>query len=59
MKARLLLISFLTLVFVNYSVGQTKEHRIVFSLGYERYIGPKSAGKTSIECIGVLEHRQN
>jgi intracellular sulfur oxidation DsrE/DsrF family protein len=53
MKARLLLISFLTLVFVNYSVGQTKEHRIVFHLATSDTLAQKALVK---QVSNVLEY---
>lgn len=53
MKARLLLFSFLTLVFVNCSFGQAKEHRIVFHLATSDTLAQKALVK---QLSNVLEY---
>ncbi len=53
MKARLLIFSFLTLVFVNGSFGQTKEHRIVFHLATSDTLAQKALVK---QLSNVLEY---
>ena len=53
MKARLLLFSFLTFVFVNCSFGQTKEHRIVFHLATSDTLAQKALVK---QVSNVLDY---
>ncbi len=53
MKARLLLSSFLTLLFVNCSFGQAKEHRIVFHLATSDTLAQKALVK---QLSNVLEY---
>mgnify|MGYP000915462195 FL=1 len=53
MKARLLLFSFLTLLFVNCSFGQAKEHRIVFHLATSDTLAQKALVK---QLSNVLEY---
>lgn len=53
MKARLLLFSFLTLLFVNCSFGQAKEHRIVFHLATSDTLAQKALVK---QVSNVLEY---
>lgn len=53
MKARLLIFSFLTFGVVNFSVGQTKEHRIVFHLATSDTLAHKALVK---QLSNVLDY---
>jgi uncharacterized protein len=53
MKVHLLILSFLTLVFVNSSFAQTKEHRIVFHLATSDTLAQKALVK---QVSNVLEY---
>ena len=53
MKARLLIFSFLTFVFVTSSFAQTKEHRIVFHLATSDTLAQKALVK---QVANVLEY---
>lgn len=53
MKARLLIFSFLTFGVVNFSVGQTKEHRILFHLATSDTLAHKALVK---QLSNVLDY---
>ena len=53
MKTHLLLFSFLMIVFVNFSFGQTKEHRIVFHLATSDTLAQKALVK---QLSNVLDY---
>lgn len=53
MKARLLIFSFLTFGVVNFSIGQTKEHRIVFHLATSDTLAHKALVK---QLSNVLDY---